>query len=80
MVTDLSVSSRQCGLVIPSESCVTPASYRSLLLRSSSLRLQLVEERTGTRAWQLLEDRPESFSLTEKNALSASSLVCWRRR
>lgn len=79
MVTDLSVSSLQCGLVSPTESCVTPASYRSLLLRSNSLRLQLFEERTGTRVWQLLEDRPESLSLMEKNALRASSLICCRR-
>lgn len=65
-VTDLSVSSLQFGRVSPTESSVTPASYRSLLLRSNSLRLQF-EERTGTRAWQLFEDRLESLNLMERN-------------
>ena len=55
--TDLRVSSVQCGLPSPAESSFTPESCRSLVLRSSSLRLQELELRTEARASQHLSDR-----------------------
>jgi len=61
--TDLRVSSVQCGLPSPAESSFTPESCRSLVLRSSSLRLEELELRTEARASQLLSDRWQWFSL-----------------
>ena len=55
--TDLRVSSLHCGLPSPAESSFTPESCRSLVLRSSSLRLEEVELRTEARASQHLSDR-----------------------
>ena len=66
---DLRVSSSQCGLFSPDDSSFTPESCRSLLLRSSSLKLENWELRTEDRASQLLFDRLQSLSLkkTKKN-------------
>ena len=64
--TDLRVSSVQCGLPSPAESSFTPESCRSLVLRSSSLRLEELELRTETRASQHLSDRLQQFSLHTK--------------
>ena len=55
--TDLRVFSVQCGIPSPAESSFTPESCRSLVLRSSSLRLEELELRTETRASQHLSDR-----------------------
>ena len=48
--SDLTVSSSQCGLISPDDSCFTPESCRLLLVRSSSLRLEDWELRTEDRA------------------------------
>ena len=55
--TDLRVSNVQCGLPSPAESRFTPESCRSLVLRSSSLRLEELELRTEARASQHVSDR-----------------------
>ena len=62
---DLSVFSLQCGLFSPLDSSFTPESWRSLLLRSSSLRLGDWELRSEDRASQLLSDRLQPLSLKE---------------
>lgn len=46
---------------------MAPVSHRSLLLRSSSLRLELFEERTETRASQLLDERLQLLNLRRKS-------------
>ena len=61
--SDLRVSSSQCGLSSPADSFFTPESFRSLSLRSSSLRLEDWELRTEDRAAQLLSDRLQPLSL-----------------
>ena len=66
-ITDLRLSSLQCGLPSPSESGFTPESCRSLLLRSSSIRLEELELRTEARASQHLQDRWQPFSLVNIN-------------
>ena len=63
---DLRVSSVQCGLPSPAESSFTPESCRSLVLRSSSLRLEELALRTEARASQHLSDRRQPFSLHTK--------------
>ena len=73
--TDLSLSSLQCGLLSPAEISFTPESLRSLLLRSSSLRLDALELRTDARASQLLSDKLQPLSLKKhEENLSFSSL------
>ena len=57
LITDLRVSSVQCGLPSPAESSFTPESCRSLVLRSSSFRREELELRTEARASQHLSDR-----------------------
>ena len=64
--TDLRVSSVQCGLPSPAESSFTPESSRSLILRSSSLRLEELELRTEARASQHPSDRQQPLSLHKK--------------
>ena len=57
LITDLRVSSVQCGLPSPAESSFTPESCRSLVLRSSFFRLEELELRTEARASQHSSDR-----------------------
>lgn len=61
--TDLRVSSLQCGFFSPINSNFTPESYRLLLFRSSSLRLEDCKLRTEDRAAQLASERLQTLSL-----------------
>ena len=66
LMSDLRISSLQCGLCSPTDSDFTPESCRSLLLRSSSLREDDWELRTEDRDSQLLSDRLQPLSLKKK--------------
>lgn len=59
-------SSLQCGLFIPRDRSFTPESNRSLLLRSSPLRLDGRELITEDRASQLISERLQRLSLKVK--------------
>lgn len=61
--TNRSTSSVRCGIFSPVASSFTPSSRRSLLLRSSSLRLEDLQLRTKDRASQPLSDRLHTLSL-----------------
>lgn len=60
---DLNISSLQYGLSSPPHSVFTPESFRSLLFRSSSLRLEEWELRTEDRVSQILSERLQPLSL-----------------
>lgn len=60
---DLNISSLQYGLSSPPHSVFTPESFRSLLFRSSSLRLEEWELRTEDRVSQVLSERLQPLSL-----------------
>ena len=62
---DLRLSSLQSGHFNSTDSSFTPESCRSLLFRSSSLRLEDWELRTEDRASQLLSDRLQPLILKE---------------
>lgn len=61
---DLRTSSLQCGLAIPEESSFTPESFRLLLLRSRTLRFEILDRRTDARASQLLSPNLQPLRLT----------------
>ena len=61
--TDLSVSSVQYGLPNPAESFFTPESVKSLLLRSTSLKLEELELKRDVNSSQHLSDRLQPLSL-----------------
>lgn len=61
--SDLRVSSVQCGLSSPADSRFSPASCRSLLLRSRSFRLEDWRLRTEDKALQLLADILQPLNL-----------------
>ena len=64
-MTDLSCSSLQSGLFSPTHSSSTPESFRGLVLRSRTLRLE--ELRTEDRAAQLLSDSSHLLRLERRN-------------
>lgn len=64
--SDLTSSSPHCGLCSPTDKSFTPESCRSLLLRSSSFRLEDWELRIKDRGSQVLSERLQPFSLKEK--------------
>lgn len=66
MISDLRVSSLQCGLPSPTDRSLAPASFRLLLLRSSSLRLEDWELRTVARASQLFSVKLHTLRLQRK--------------
>lgn len=65
--TDLRVFRVQCRLCSSAEIYLAPESWRSLSLRSSSLRQEDGQLRTKERASQLFPERLQQFSLTKKN-------------
>lgn len=64
--TDLRVFRVQCKLCSSAEIYLAPESWRSLSLRSSSLRQEDGQLRTNERASQLFPERLQQFSLTKK--------------
>lgn len=66
MHADLRASRAQRGLLRPSQRSDTPESRRSLLLRSSSLRLEEWELRTEDKGSQLLHDRLQPLNLKKQ--------------
>lgn len=60
---DLRVSTAQSGLSSPADRSFSPESCRSLLLRSSCLRLENWELRNKDSTSQVLSDRLHTFSL-----------------
>ena len=67
---DLRVSSLHPGLFSPSDSFFTPESFRSLVLRSTCVRLEDWDLRTEDRASQLLSDRLQPLSLEKTDYIS----------
>lgn len=63
--SNLRVSSVQYGLSSPADRSFAPKSRRSLLLRSSSIRLEDGEVRIEDRALQLLSERLQPLSLKQ---------------
>lgn len=63
---DLRIFNVQHGLPSPAESSFTPVSSRSLLLRSTSLRLEFLEVKTEAKASQLLHVSLQPLSLKKK--------------
>jgi len=63
MNPDLSASSLQFGFFSPADTCFTPESCRSLLLRSSSVRLEDGELRAEDRAAHPSSERLQTLSL-----------------
>lgn len=74
---DLRVSSLQCGLSSPEESRLTPESFKLLLLKSSSLRLELGDLRTEDRASQPLSKsiHPQSLKIYNINQITLNIQV-----
>ena len=66
MVSDLRVSSLQCGLSRKLHSSFTPESYRLLYLRCSTLRWEGLNIRAETRDAQLIADKSQSVNLNRK--------------
>ena len=66
MVSDLRVSSLQCGLSRKSHSCFTPESCSLLSLRSSSLRWEGLDFRAEASETQLISDKLQHHSLNEE--------------
>lgn len=72
---DLRISSVQYELITPMHRNFTPESRRSLLLRSSSLRLKYWEQRTEDRTSQLLSVRLHTLNLKDTHKENTSFTV-----